>query len=523
MKNKNTHKRNTREQPPETIYEHGFPVPDKGSVLIFTLGGVGQIGMNWTLYGHDGQWILVDAGSAFAPRDLPIVDAVFPDLSAIQPIVDRLRALIVTHAHEDHIGAIHRLWPKMVNVPIYATPFARAALKNRFTERDTDKDVRINTFVPGQTFGVGSFKVKTVNMTHSAPECVALAIKTRAGTVFHTGDWKFDRDPVVGKPTDFEAIKEIGERGVLAMVCDSTNASRPGKLTSEADLAEGFRKVFAKTKGMVVVSCFSTNIARLATTLRAAHQTGREVAVAGTSLLKNEKIARQLGLLEGVPEPLAHHRHLKGLDRHQMVLLCTGAQGESRAALARLSTGDDYRLPSLEVGDAVIHSARVIPGNEEDIEAVFDRFRWMGVDVHEAEYEGLPLHVTGHATSAEIAKMYDLVRPRFAVTVHGNAGHLAAHAAIASSAGVKSVVVPSEGQIHRIDRKGVGLLSSHEVPLQAELDDQSHSKIPWDEARVREVLAEIDVDRSEPVRNAPQSSRSPQFERPSSPPMSPGL
>lgn len=459
---------------------------------MFSLGGVAQIGMNWTLYGHKGEWFLVDAGSAFAPRDLPIVDAIFPDPALIEAILPRLRGLVVTHAHEDHIGAIHRLWPT-IKCPIYATPFAAKCLRARFEERETDRSVRLRVFRPGDTIKVGKFEIKTICMTHSVPECVSLAIKTDVGTVFHTGDWKLDPTPLVGQPTDIEAIKEMGREGVLAMICDSTNSQRPGKITSEAEVFEGFKKVFKDSRGMVVVSCFATNVARVASALRAAAATGREIAICGRSLIKNEKIARELGMLKGVPQPLAFSRHLKGLDRREMAIICTGAQGEANAALSKLSTGEDYRLPQVMEGDTIIHSARVIPGNEEDLTAVFDRLRSLKAVILDGDYKGSPLHVTGHATSGEIAEMYDMVRPKIAIPVHGNPTHLQAHAALATRCGVEHVAQPSEGGIYAINAKGIRQVAQIKMKLQAEIGDENHTKIPWNEAKVRAAIEVIEA------------------------------
>lgn len=472
-------------------FSSGIPEPGRKSVFVFPLGGVSQIGMNWTLYGHRGEWILVDAGSSFAPRDLPIVEAIYPDPAILKSIIPKLKALIVTHAHEDHIGAIHRLWPK-IKCPIYATPFAEKCLMARFEDRKTDRLVDIKTFLPGEDIVVGPFEISTIPMTHSVPECVSLAIRSSVGTIFHTGDWKFDPDPQIGVTTDEHAIRKLGQQGVLAMVCDSTNAERPTKITSEASVYEGFRKVFRDSRGMVVVSCFATNVARVASVLKAARATGREVAICGRSLIKHERFARELGMLDGIPEPLAYPRHLKGLDRREMVLLCTGAQGEANAALSKLSTGEDDRLPDIMLGDTVIHSARVIPGNEDDLYAVFDRLRELGVEILEREYDGSPLHVTGHATSGELAMMYEMVKPKAAIPVHGNPDHLHAHAGIARSCGIDNIVTPAEGGIYAVNSQGVRQVGQVRMRLQAELGDENHSKVPWNEEKVRAAYEQIE-------------------------------
>jgi len=441
-----------------------FPRPTEDSILVCTVGGVGQIGMNWTLYGHAGRWVLVDAGSAFAPRDIEGVDAIFPDPRSLKAIIPQLDALIVTHAHEDHIGAIHRLWPAL-KAPIYATPFAGRVLANRFRELGRLGEVDIKTYNLGDTLEIGAFKVQTIRMTHSVPECAALAFKTPAGTVLHTGDWKLDPNPVIGLPTDTDALKELGREGVLGMVCDSTNADRYGEITSEAMVAEGMREVFAKSKGMTVVTCFATNVARLASVARAAAATGRKIAVAGRSLIRTEQAARECGLLDGVPEFLHDVSHLKGLDRREMALICTGSQGEGNAALARLASGEDNRLPAIRPGDVVVHSARVIPGNEADVELIFDGLRARGATILQEEFNGKPLHVSGHAKANELETMYSMIRPRFAIPVHGEREHLEAHERIAKASRVREVELAAEGDVLRVSRRRVQKVAHVKIDL----------------------------------------------------------
>lgn len=454
--------------------------------------------MNFTLYGHDGRWILVDAGSAFAPRDIDGVEAIFPDPASLRPVLPFLDAMIVTHAHEDHIGAIHRLWPG-IRCPIYATPFAAAVIGNRLAEAGTRGRVTIRTFRPGDTIRAGKFNVRTVRVTHSVPECVALALGTPVGTVLHTGDWKFDQHPVVGRPTDMKTLKALGDAGVLAMVCDSTNADRSGTSTSERDVGNGMRRVFRQSPGMVVVSCFSTNIARLASVARAAAETNRMVALAGRSLINNEKAAREVGLLDGVPEFLADTRHLKGLDRRSMVLLCTGAQGEANASLAKLATGDSWRLPKIHRTDTVVHSARVIPGNEESVYEIFDKFREQGVRVLECEHQGYPLHVTGHAVAEEIEEMYRMVRPRFSIPVHGEQRHLDAHCAIAARAGVRYAIPPSEGDVFAVSASRVEKVAHVDIRLVAELSGTRGRWVPWDSSDPYSFLDKAPVAQPNPA------------------------
>jgi len=464
-----------------------FPRPTEDSILVCTVGGVGQIGMNWTLYGHAGKWVLVDAGSAFAPRDVEGVDAIFPDPRSLKAILPNLEALIVTHAHEDHIGAIHRLWPAL-RAPIYATPFATKVISNRLRELGTLGKVKIKTYDVGDTLKVGPFDVQTIRMTHSVPECVALAFKTPAGTVLHTGDWKIDPDPVIGKPTDIDALKALGKEGVLGMVCDSTNADRYGEITSEAMVAQGMREVFAKSKGMTVVTCFASNVARLASVARAAAATGRKVAVAGRSLIRTEEAARECGLLDGVPEFLHDVSHLKGLDRRQMALICTGSQGEGNAALARLASGNDTRLPNVKPGDVVVHSARVIPGNEVEVEEIFAALEARGVKVLREEFNGFPLHVSGHAKANEIETMYSMIRPRFAIPVHGEKEHLEAHERIAKASRVREVELAAEGDVLRVSRRRIQKVASVKIDLLCALSTHRGVRLAmWDAAKQEAV------------------------------------
>jgi len=470
-----------------------LPIPGRDSILVCTVGGTGQIGMNWTLYGYDGEWVLVDAGSAFAPRDIDGVDAIFPDLNSLKDVLPRLSGLVVTHAHEDHIGAVHRLWPT-IKCPIYATPFATKVLQSRFAEAGTLGRVKMRQFQPGNRLRVGNMYIDTIRMTHSVPECVGLVFDTPVGKVFHTGDWKFDPHPVVGRPTNMKALQALGDEGVLAMICDSTNADRQGSVTSERDVATGMAKVFKKAQGLCVVSCFATNIARVASIGRAAAATGRQVALAGRSLRRNEEIARDLGLMDGVMPFLKEPSHLRGLDRREMVLICTGAQGEQNAALAKYAAGENFRLPAVHHTDTVVHSARVIPGNEEDLYSIFDTLRSKQVRILEKEYRGSPLHVTGHAVGNEIAAMYEIVRPRFAIPVHGEDRHMEAHADIALSNGVEQVSLPQEGTVFAINQQGIKKVAHLQVDLVAERAGYDRGIfVPWDSNNPEAVYDHFDA------------------------------
>ncbi len=435
-----------------------------------------------TLYGFAGRWIMVDAGSAFA-KDVDGVGGIMPDPVSLAPILPHLDALLVTHAHEDHIGAIHHLWPT-IKCPIYATPFASELLKGRLAQKGAQGRVKFKTFKPGDTLSVGPFRVQTIPITHSTPECVSMAISTKIGTILHTGDWKLDPDPLVGPVTDMDRLKAIGDRGVLAMLCDSTNAEREAGITSEADVARNMEHVFRTRRGTIVISCFATNVARLVAIGRAAAATGRKVALAGRSLETSEAAAHAVGLIDDSLPFLADVKHLKGLERHEMVIVCTGTQGEERAALAKLARRENWRLPEIGKGDTVIHSARTIPGNEEPVETMMALFRDRGVEVLMASADGKALHVTGHASRGELQTMYGLIRPKFAIPVHGEPSHMAAHAKLATDCGVSAATLSEEGDILRVTQAGVQKTAhirlKHLAVLESPEGSLHDSLVQWD-------------------------------------------
>jgi len=455
-----------------------FPIPGDDGILVCPVGGVGRIGMNWTLYGHAGRWILVDAGSAFV-KNATENGCFMPDPRSLRDVLPRLDGLLVTHAHEDHIGAIHHLWPR-IGCPIFATPFAATLLKGRLAEKGAQGKAGFRIFKPGDSFKVGPFSIETVPITHSVPECVAMAIETKAGRIFHTGDWKFDPDPLLGNPTDFDRLKRVGDRGVLAMLCDSTNAERDARISSESEVAANLAEVFRTRRGKIAISCFATNLARLTAICRAARMTGRKVALAGRSLEKAEAAGAEVGLLDDRHVILSDSRHLKGLDPHEILLVCTGTQGEERAALAKLARGENWRLPDIGPGDTVIHSARAIPGNEAAIEEVMKRFRARHVEVLMGLDGDKPLHVTGHASRGELKTMYELIRPQFAIPVHGEAAHLAAHGALSLECGARTATLTEEGDVLRVTRNGVERVTKIRIRHLAALESSGEKLVPFE-------------------------------------------
>ncbi len=431
----------------------GGPVPGSDEILFLPLGGCSRIGMNMALYGHAGKWLIVDAGVAFMGDEAPGIDSLMADPSFIEERMEDVVGLVVTHAHEDHIGAIHHLWPRL-RCPIYATPFAAHVIRDRLKETGSLRDVRIRVFEVGASFPVGPFQVQSIAVTHSIPEPVSLAIRTPAGTVLHTGDWKFDPDPLIGATADLAALKRLGDEGVLAMMCDSTNADVPGTTGSEADARAGLMAAFAGRQGAIAVTGFASNVARMKAVAQVAAAHDRKVVLVGRSMLRMEKAARANGFLDDVPDFISV-AEASWTPRRNLVFLCTGSQGEERAALSRLAR-DGHRELWLERGDVAIFSARAIPGNEEVLASVQAHLKAKGVEV--VTPADAPVHVSGHPKRDDLARMYDLVRPRFAVPVHGTIEHLEAHARLARACGVERALVPEDGDVLRLSRDGTAVV-----------------------------------------------------------------
>jgi ribonuclease J len=434
--------------------------------VVVPVGGLGRIGMNWTLYGHAGRWILADAGIAFPDDRSGAVDALIPDPEALRRLVGRIDALVVTHAHEDHIGAIQHAFPRVFSCPIWATPFASAAIARRLQEAGTLDEAELRIFPVGGAFRIGPFAIRSIRLTHSVPEAVAFAIETPAGTVLHTGDFKLDPSPLIGDPTDLEAIHALGNAGLLAMVCDSTNAERDLPVTSEAQVRDSLRRIFASRPGTVVVCCFGTNVVRAMSAADAALGSGRQIAFAGRSLRTHAEAAEALGIID-LHDVLAEPAHLQGLDRREIALVCTGMQGEENAALARLARSTDRRLPRLGLGDTVVMSSSVIPGNEDAVASILAPLRARGVEILTQAHapDGLTVHVTGHAGRAELATMHRHARPRFVIPVHGTEAHLRAHAALARDCGAEDAPIGSGGEVMAVSASGIRLLGRIEVPI----------------------------------------------------------
>jgi ribonuclease J len=420
--------------------------PNRPDELAFlALGGVGEIGMNLSLYGYGGRWLMVDCGISFADDTLPGVDVIMPDPGFIAERARELDGLVVTHAHEDHIGAIPYLWPRL-RCPVYATPFTAAVLRQKLIEADLEHEVPIIEVPMSGSFSVGPFEIELVTLTHSIPEPNAVVLRTPLGTVLHTGDWKFDPDPLVGERSDVERLRRLGEEGVLAMICDSTNALRPGEAGSEADVRRSLIELVGRCRRRVVVACFASNVARLGSAAAAAAAHDRHAALVGRSLWRIEHAARETGYLEEVA-PFLTDEEAAYLPREKVLLVCTGSQGEPRSALARIAE-DDHPEIVLEQGDTVIFSSRMIPGNERAIGRLQNRLAALGVEIITEQDHFV--HVSGHPAQDELTRMYQLVRPRIAVPVHGETRHLLAQARLAEQCQVPQTLVTRNGEVVKL-------------------------------------------------------------------------
>jgi ribonuclease J len=419
--------------------------PGKDELLFLPLGGSGEIGMNLNLYGHDGKWLMIDLGIAFGDDETPGIDVVMPDPAFIVERRADLAGLVLTHAHEDHIGAVPYLWPAL-RCPIYATPFTAALVRRKLVEAGLSQVAPITEIPLSGRFSVGPFEIELITLTHSIPEPNAVVVRTPLGTVLHTGDWKLDPDPLVGPVADEAALRRIGAEGVLAMVCDSTNALVEGQSGSEAHVRATLDRLIGERHERVAVACFASNVARLETIAHVAAKHDRQVGLVGRSLWRIDAAARETGYFADLP-PFVSEHDIAYLPRDKLVMVCTGSQGEPRSALARIAR-NEHPQAALDRGDTVIFSSRVIPGNERAIFKLQDDLVRLGMEVlTDREH---PVHVSGHPARAELAEMYHWVRPRIAVPVHGEPRHLAAHARLAEECQVPLAIVPNNGSLIRL-------------------------------------------------------------------------
>lgn len=418
--------------------------------LVFVpLGGVGEIGMNFALYGYGPpnarEWIVVDVGVTFPGPDLPGVDLVLPDIRFIEADLANLKGIVITHAHEDHYGALLDLWPRL-KAQVWMTPFSAGMLESKRQSERGAPQVPVTIYRAGETFEIGPFRIEAIPVAHSIPEPVSLAITTPLGTIIHTGDWKIDPAPEIGPMTDEARFRALGNAGVLALICDSTNAMREGDSPSEQAVGQGLRAEIEKAPALVAITTFSSNVGRIRSIAEAARDAGRQVLVLGRSMRRVIDVASELGYLDGLP-PFIAEDEFAAVARESLVILCTGSQGEDRAALAKLSR-DELRTVQLAAGDTVIFSSRTIPGNEKAILAIKNSLIDMGVKIIE-DGDAL-VHVSGHPRRSELKRMYEWTRPRILVPVHGEAAHLVAQGSLGAMAGIPEVMQVRNGDMARL-------------------------------------------------------------------------
>jgi ribonuclease J len=413
-------------------------------LLFVALGGSGEIGMNVNLYGCDGKWLMVDCGVTFADPEYPGIDIILPDLSFIEDRLDDLVGIFLTHGHEDHIGALPYFAAEL-GVPLYASPFTAGLIREKLDEEGIANQVKLNIVRDDSQVQIGPFGVTYVPLAHSIPEGNALLIETPYGRVFHTGDWKIDETPLLGSPSTGAELTAIGDKGIFALVCDSTNVFNPEASGSEAQVREGLDAVVAAAKGRVLVTTFASNAARLATLGEVARDTGRTLCVAGRSLDRILKVARAVGYLKDFPETVDWDTAMR-MPRDKILIVATGGQGEARAALSRIS--DDSHPIKLERGDTVIFSSKQIPGNENAIGEIQNRLATAGIEIITDRQAFV--HVSGHPGRPELLQMYQWIRPELVMPVHGEMRHLSEHARFALDSGVPGAVLQKDGDIIRL-------------------------------------------------------------------------
>jgi ribonuclease J len=423
----------------------------KGAEFVFVpLGGVGEIGMNLYLYGYGREgareWLIVDMGITFGSEAEPGIDVILPDIRFIEEERHNIVGLLLTHAHEDHFGAVADLWPSLAGVPVYATPFTAEMLKSKLAETGRLNGFPLRTIPMGDRRKIGPFDVELVSMSHSIPEPSAVVIRTPLGAALHTGDWKLDDNPLTSAPTDAARLKALGDDGIAALICDSTNAIRDGVSPSEAEVAVVLAKLIREAPKRVAVTTFASNVARLGSVAKAARAAGRELVVVGRAMLRVIEAAQATGYLDA-NFPFHDETAFAKIPRRKVVALCTGSQGEARAALARIGQGEHPNV-ELEQGDCVIFSSRTIPGNEKAVSRVQNGLSDLGVEV--ITDQDAPVHVSGHPRRGELEQLYGWVRPSIAIPMHGEGRHLEAHARLAERLGVKHVVRARNGTMVRL-------------------------------------------------------------------------
>ena len=418
-------------------------------VVFVPLGGTGEIGMNMNLYGYglpgNRDWIMVDAGVMFGDEREPGIDVILPDTRFIEQHKKRLKGLVLTHGHEDHIGAVAYLWPRL-RCPVFATPFTAELVRGKLLEAGLEDQVELNILPLNSQITLGPFDIDLIGLTHSIAEPCALAIRTPVGNLLHTGDWKIDPAPQIGKVTDVEKLKAFGEEGIEAIICDSTNVLSPGTSGSESLVAESLAETVKHCKGRVVITTFASNVARLSAIGKAASKNERHLTMLGRGMFRIFNAAQKTGYLKDFPS-LVDEQEAGYLPPDKTLIVCTGSQGETRAALSRLAAGQNSHLV-LEPGDTVIFSSKMIPGNETSVMELQNRLAAIGVEVLTGS-DGL-LHVSGHPNRDELIEMYGWAKPKAAVPVHGEFRHLLAHEKLAKDLQVPQPICVRNGDMVRL-------------------------------------------------------------------------
>lgn len=436
----------------------------KDELYFIPLGGAEQFGVNLNVYGYQGKWLAIDCGLGFADERFPGIDILLPDPAFVEERRKDLLGLIITHAHEDHIGAVQHLWPRL-KCPIYASPFTAAVLRKKMSENPACRDAEVIEIGAGETLNLKPFKITFTPVTHSVPETAALMIETDVGNILHSGDWNLDPAPTIGKPTDPAPFKKFGEKGVLAYIGDSTNAEVDGVSGSEGDVEKGLAALFKECGGRIAVTIFASNIGRLRSICLAAKESGRQVALLGRSLHTMVSAARDCGYLKDVPQFVSED-DIGYLPDDKIVMIVTGSQGEARAQLARIARGEHAEI-TFKTGDTVVFSARPIPGNEREIIAVKNNLAASRVRIISPRETKHCIHVSGHPAREEITQMLQWVKPQSVIAVHGERTMLEAHAALALELQVPTAIVPNNGSVIRlypgtpqvIDHAETGLLA----------------------------------------------------------------
>jgi len=419
--------------------------PDE--LIFIPLGGSEQFGVNLNVYGYQGQWLVVDCGIGFPDTRMPGVDILLPNPAFLEERKKNIAGMIITHAHEDHVGAVPYLWPRL-RCPLYCTAFTATVLQQNLEDAPNCKDAEITVIEPGQELDLGPFKNTFVPVAHSIPETCAVKIETQAGKVLHSADWNLDPKPVVGSRTEQKTFEKIGQEGIDAYVGDSTNAEVEGVSPSESDVEKGLEAVFSRCEGQIAITIFASNIGRIRSICKAAQAEGRNVAIVGRSLHKMTGAARVCGYLDDIPDFVVEE-DINLIPKDKIVMIVTGSQGEARAQLARIARADHPEI-SLGRGDTVIYSSRAIPGNEKEIIAVNNNLAASGVEIITPGSAEETIHVSGHPRRGEITRMLDWLKPQSVVAVHGERTMIEAHAQLARACGIKTAIVPNNGSVIRI-------------------------------------------------------------------------